>query len=282
MDEESRYVVAANYTYDAWGKCTVKDADGVVKTASDFVGNINPYRYRGYYYDVETGLYYLQSRYYDAEVGRFINGDVPNLLTVFAQGLVYTNLYSYCNNTPVNNRDTSGYWVILLSMAIGAIFGIIIQYIIDIITNLIENKKNIFKRRASYWDYFTAGLSGAVAATGIGKMAAIFYSSITSLLTSLVNNNGVNLFDIVLSVALGAVCGLIGGSGANLKDVSGVISVSKKVLKTAISPKKIAMYTSKIKNAAISTIKNALRYVASAVASSLGGEAKKLLKGVFG
>ena len=110
MDEESRYVVAANYTYDAWGKCTVKDADGDVKTASDFVGNINPYRYRGYYYDVETGLYYLRSRYYDAEIGRWLNSDNSELLgvTVITNHIITMNLFTYCENCPINDHDLLG------------------------------------------------------------------------------------------------------------------------------------------------------------------------------
>ena len=61
--------LAATYTYDAWGKCTVTNASGYT------IGTQNPFRYRGYYYDTETGLYYLNSRYYDPEVGRFINAD---------------------------------------------------------------------------------------------------------------------------------------------------------------------------------------------------------------
>lgn len=62
--------LVATYTYDAWGKCVnVRNADGYT------IGTDNPFRYRGYYYDNETGLYYLNSRYYDAETGRFINAD---------------------------------------------------------------------------------------------------------------------------------------------------------------------------------------------------------------
>ena len=68
MDARNGRIVA-RYTYDAWGKCTVQNADGWT------AGDANPFRYRGYYYDTETGLYYLNSRYYDPEVGRFINAD---------------------------------------------------------------------------------------------------------------------------------------------------------------------------------------------------------------
>ena len=60
---------------DAWGNHKVLDAAGTENTSDDFIGNINPIRYRGYYYDTETNLYYLISRYYDPEIGRFINND---------------------------------------------------------------------------------------------------------------------------------------------------------------------------------------------------------------
>ena len=68
--------VVARYTYDAWGKVlSVTDANGNANTSSTFIGNVNPIRYRGYYYDTETGWYYLNSRYYDPQVRRFINAD---------------------------------------------------------------------------------------------------------------------------------------------------------------------------------------------------------------
>ena len=88
----------AQYSYDAWGKPTVlcDDTDCCIAT-------INPYRYRGYYYDIETGLYYLQSRYYDPNIGRFINADDPNYI------VETRNLYAYCNNSSVNNVDYLGY-----------------------------------------------------------------------------------------------------------------------------------------------------------------------------
>ena len=61
--------VVVRYAYDAWGKHTVEDISGIG------LGNLNPFRYRGYYYDVATGLYYLNTRYYDPETGRFISPD---------------------------------------------------------------------------------------------------------------------------------------------------------------------------------------------------------------
>ena len=92
------------YRYDAWGKCTI-----VSDTSTDGIAAVNPYRYRTYYFDSETGLYYLQSRYYDPETGRFINADDANYVTS-AESLPHRNLFNYCNNMPVNMADNSGFW----------------------------------------------------------------------------------------------------------------------------------------------------------------------------
>lgn len=66
---------------------------------------MNPYKYRGYYYDSEIGLYYLKTRYYDSNTGRFINADS---YVSTGQGLTGYNMYAYCNNNPVMNVDPTG------------------------------------------------------------------------------------------------------------------------------------------------------------------------------
>ena len=92
--------VVARYTYDAWGVCTVtQDSVGIAQ--------INPFRYRGYYYDEEIGMYYLQSRYYDPFVGRFINSDDVQFVVTCSDSL-RTNLYSYCRNMITNYDDQDG------------------------------------------------------------------------------------------------------------------------------------------------------------------------------
>ena len=100
--------VVASYTYDPWGK---------IISSSGTLADINPLRYRGYYYDSETGFYYLQSRYYDPEIGRFINAD--SYASTDATGLLSTNMFAYCENDPVNKSDPSGEWF-LQAAAIGA------------------------------------------------------------------------------------------------------------------------------------------------------------------
>ncbi len=89
--------IVAQYTYNAWGK---------ILQASGTMASTNPLRYRGYYYDTETGFYYLQSRYYDPANHSFLTADV---LFDRGVGFVGFNLYLYCGNNPVNRKDASGF-----------------------------------------------------------------------------------------------------------------------------------------------------------------------------
>ena len=88
----------ASYVYDAWGK--IKDTKG-----EPTIREINPIRYRGYVYDTETSLYYLQSRYYDPFTGRFLNADDTHYI-MFPS--LMANLYTYCDNNAISNTDTNG------------------------------------------------------------------------------------------------------------------------------------------------------------------------------
>jgi RHS repeat-associated protein len=102
--------VVAKYTYDAWGKLlSVRDGNNQAVTSPTHIANLNPFRYRCYIYDTETGLYYLNSRYYDAEVGRFISPDSADVVTI-TEGIYDKNLYAYCDNNPVMRVDTAGYF----------------------------------------------------------------------------------------------------------------------------------------------------------------------------
>lgn len=121
LDNELNQVV--KYDYDSWGKViAITDATGTEITDQTHIGHINPYRYRSYRYDRETGLYYLQSRYYNPEWGRFLNAD--GYITGIAIG---NNLYAYCCNNPINYYDpygeiavTSSMLLLLLGIAMGA------------------------------------------------------------------------------------------------------------------------------------------------------------------
>jgi RHS repeat-associated protein len=96
-------VEVVRYTYDSWGKPV-----SITDTSSTGVGAKNPYRYRGYRYDHESGLYYLQSRYYDPSIKRFISADI---FVSTGQGFSGNNVYAYCGNQPINRSDSGGmFW----------------------------------------------------------------------------------------------------------------------------------------------------------------------------
>ena len=123
LDSSGNQIVS--YVYDSWGKLV-----SISGSQAETIGEANPFRYRGYYYDTETGLYYLQSRYYDPEVGRFLN--IDSVMGV--NGDIHTyNLFAYCGNNPVNRADPTGAATeagtapgildVLIGLVVGAIEG---------------------------------------------------------------------------------------------------------------------------------------------------------------
>ena len=113
VDSNGTQVV--NYTYDAWG-----DILSVTGTLASTIGQLNPIRYRGYYYDSETEFYYLQTRYYDPETGRFINAD--SLLN--QESILGYNMFAYCLNNPINMSDSTGNLPKWLSGALNVVGGV--------------------------------------------------------------------------------------------------------------------------------------------------------------
>jgi RHS repeat-associated protein len=101
--------IVATYSYDACGN---------ILSQSGSMADVNPFRYRGYYYDTETGLYYLQTRYYDPSIRRFINADSYELVPQLAQVLGQLNLYAYCNNNPIMYTDENGESFIVALIAV--------------------------------------------------------------------------------------------------------------------------------------------------------------------
>ena len=154
-----------------------------------FIAFKNPFRYRSYYYDFETNLYYLNSRYYDPQIGRFINADDISVLSEgkdFFNGL---NLYAYCSNNPISNTDTSGEkWWEWLIIALVAVVVVVATVAITIAT-------------------------GGIASTMlIGAGIGAIMGGTTSAISQLASGQGFNVGEFFLSIAFGAITGLIGGS----------------------------------------------------------------------
>ena len=117
---DSSNQVVVRYQYNSWGKVTsTQDTSGVS------LATLNPFRYRKYVYDPETGLYCLGSRYYDPEVGRFVNADDTDVIFAKPQELGNKNLYAYCDNNPVAREDYAGEFPI--PCIVGAVVGAVVS-----------------------------------------------------------------------------------------------------------------------------------------------------------
>ena len=121
--------VVVEYSYDPWGNILA-----VTGTLASTLGADNPFRYRGYYYDNESGFYYLQSRYYDPVTGRFLNADDTAYLGVTETTSGY-NLFSYCENNVVNYCDYLGFFKVVravVSVPIDVILSLLSPYLAPI------------------------------------------------------------------------------------------------------------------------------------------------------
>ncbi len=144
--------VMASYDYDPYGK---------VISATGTLANVNPLQYRGYYYDTETGFYYLQSRYYDPEIGRWINADIPETLTADFENFTQYNLFSYGFNNPVNMSDETGTWPSWAKKVVAAVAVVAVVAAVAAVTVATAG----------------AGTAAAVIAVGAAKGAAIGMAS---------------------------------------------------------------------------------------------------------
>ena len=108
------------YEYNSWGKLL-----NLTDYSSNGLGRRNPFRFKGYYYDEELGMYYLNSRYYDPETGRFVNADDFEMIDGSNHHILENNLFAYCFNNPANMIDDTGYWpkwaANLVKVGIGAL-----------------------------------------------------------------------------------------------------------------------------------------------------------------
>ena len=152
----------ARYIYDSWGN-TIKiiDANGNQITDTSNLAVQNPIRYRGYYYDAETGFYYVSSRYYDPEIGRWINADIPETLTADFENFAQYNLFAYCFNNPVNMSDETGTWPSWAKKVVAAVAVVAVVAAVAAVTVATAG----------------AGTAAAVIAVGAAKGAAIGMAS---------------------------------------------------------------------------------------------------------
>ena len=216
--------VVVEYSYNPWGNILA-----VTGSLASTLGADNPFRYRGYYYDTESCFYYLNSRYYDAKVCRFVNADDASTLTATPTGLTDKNLYSYCDNNPVMRKDDGGeFWHIL----VGAVVGAIVSGVAKAVENVIENKPWNDGLATSM---LTGAACGALAATGapVAVMAVgnAAISMAGNMADQIIENKGIDNFDVgemVYEGVVGGVMGALGCPGTGTKNLmrQGINSVA--------------------------------------------------------
>lgn len=181
----------ARYAYDAWGNHKVLNASGTEDTNPTSIGNINSFRYRGYYYDKETKLYYLNARYYDPEIGRFISQD--NISYLAPKTINGLNLYGYCGNNPVMNVDPDGtswwnqFWKVVGVVALA----VVVVAAVALIT-------------------VASGGSAIPVLIGAGIGAGVGFG--TSVGMQLVTTGKVDWGQVFIDTAVGGIMGAFGGS----------------------------------------------------------------------
>ena len=198
LDKDGKVVV--RYTYDSWGQ--VVKIEGTLK---DKVGARNPFRYKGYYYDVETGLYYCRSRYYDPAIRRFISADDTQVLRDNLDMLGEKNLYAYCDDNPITRVDGDGQcWNIVVGAVIGAAVNVITGGIAATVTG----------QKYSGVDIFWAAVAGAGGDGGMvraligGGISAVYticcsYQRGDSLLKTVLNASTAFLATVFISNVTG-------------------------------------------------------------------------------
>ena len=244
------------YTYDAWGNPL-----STTGTMATTLGTYNPLRYRGYVYDAETGLYYVSSRYYNPEIGRWINADDTAYLGADGTLLSY-NLFAYCKNNPVNFSDPTGEFalgVILGKAAIGAAVNVLTTYIGAKVTG----------QSYSWKDAGVAALAGALGTGGtVLKVAAGVVSGLYTGVTAY--QNGADLGKAVLAGVVSAwgttvsVANIAGWTGPALE--LGVSTFTDVVFGTASNSIAAATYRTSIET---STSNNTKQQVGTQCANNL-------------
>lgn len=223
-------VVVSTYTYDAWGKCSLHNSSGTT------IGTANPFRYKGYYFDSETGMYYLNNRYYNPEFGRFISADSVGVLSIDTT-INGTNLFAYCNNNPVMYIDNEGELAQFAVIAGGAFVGMAINTMSYLLTmdefDMIELSFAMIEGAAE------GALATVKMSTGATVLASMGIGVLCGVAKEYVNNGASGDFDLAAGAGMidGAISGGIGvvmRAGIDGKELANnVNSLNKKIAKNS-------------------------------------------------
>lgn len=168
IDSAGNLVV--QYAYNAWGK--IQSITGTLATA---IGEYNPFRYKGYHFDSDTGMYYCHTRYYVPDWCRWLCAD--GVIGFDPFGLFDQNLYCYCGNDPVNYFDPTGHSAILIGLIIGAIIGAAAGFGLATYKDYKDDGK-VFNGSVEWYEYVGLTIAGGVIGGGLGAGAGYIASSI--------------------------------------------------------------------------------------------------------
>ncbi len=201
----------ATYLYDAWGNCKILDADGSeVTDTPQHLGYRNPIRYRGYYYDTETDLYYLMARYYDPETGRFLSQDDMSFLA--PEHLTGLNLFAYCNNNPVMCVDPTGNspWSDFWNNTAGKILGTVL-----VVSGMIALTVATAGIGTSIVAALGGGMLGAIAGGAVGGAisGAIFGAGLSIINQGITKGySNINIKKVGIDTLVGIGAGAVSGA----------------------------------------------------------------------
>jgi len=277
-DEDGTKLI--EYTYDTWGNHSAAYYNGGADSAAVY----NPFRYRGYYYDEDLGLYYLQSRYYDSNTGRFISPDSLDYLGADGDLTSY-NLYDYCGNNPVMYSDPSGH-VIISAIVAGAFIGSVISFATSSFEQWLNDGgswKN-YNGWSAFYDACWGAVNGAFAASGIGLAWSVglgaAFGGLSSVGEDLIFKEGeIDWGKAGISALIGGVSGLISGAGANnLKEGVQVTKYinSRDILQKTINNgtrHAVARQTNAMNRHISKLVLSGARYLGANAASFLAGNA---------
>ncbi len=246
---DSNKNVIAEYQYDAWGRIvSVTDVEGNdISAQKDHIGNVNPIRYRSYYFDSETYFYYLNTRYYSPEMCRFLNADDTDTLLCSPNELTDKNLFAYCDNNPVMRVDHGGDFWMLIGAAVGAVVGGAVSAISQYTSTGKVNWGVVGVNAAG-------AISGVLASTGVGLVASVGINAAlgggTYVAEQAIKREKVTVGGVVASSVAGGIGGAIGGRGANAKGLSAAWKSASKGISRELrranvkyATKQIAKYT---------------------------------------
>lgn len=279
-------VLVASYDYNAWGVTTTHSTDADTQNIAD----LNPLRYRGYYYDSETSMYYVNSRYYDPATKRFLNSDDDLLSALSPESLTDKNYFAYCDNNPVTRIDDDGeVWHIIA----GAVIGGVLNSVGDIIgvVKAYQSGENVNQAWLHLGISFASGAAGgALSMSAIGTVASISINAAVSLSAESFDQiidkefNAKNLIVAGIEGALGGIDtgGALAKSArkAGSETIRKTYTTAKNVCKSKGFKAAVKAYAKKAAKQSIKYIKNTKSLSIKLIKANVKSFAKEILKNV--